>query len=60
MKNRTIPVADPVRELFTSKNSKIFNKEIDKGIFVGGPNVEKFENNIKIFKFKVHHYYTRY
>ena len=50
MKNRTIPVADPVRELSHIKEfKKIFNKEIDKGIFVGGPNVEKFENNIKKF-----------
>jgi dTDP-4-amino-4,6-dideoxygalactose transaminase len=50
MKNTIIPISDPARELRHIKEfKKIFNKEIDKGIFVGGSNVEKFENNIKNF-----------
>ncbi len=45
-----IPVADPVREnIYLGINEKNLFNEFKKGIYVGGENVNNFENNLQKF-----------
>ena len=45
-----IPITLPSRELSYIKNiDKKINKELKKGIYIGGENVNNFEENMKNF-----------
>ena len=45
-----IPITSPSRELDFVKNIyKKINSELKKGVYIGGDNVNIFEENIKIF-----------
>ena len=48
MENKTIPIADPVREFQKIKNfNNLFIKEFHKGRYVGGENVVRLEEKLK-------------
>ena len=48
MENKTIPIADPIREFQKIKNfNNLFIKEFHKGRYVGGENVVQLEEKLK-------------